>query len=450
MDIQPVFLTMDWVVFLVLLLGGAWLFTALRREYWRIALRQVVANRVAMLSFGILCLYFIVGFLDTLHYKENSGERAGQTLSVLDRICMPLRERVETTYSAPLAIHQYTKETMSDAEGHQIRDYPRLKFAGENLETEAQVEQDVHARLFKGFAYGLGFGLLFLAVMIGGIYTARSEIADRRGAIRIALYVGAFLTVVSILAAEAVVMSANYHVFGTDKAGLDVFFAALKSVRTGLIIGTLTTLIVTPFAILFGTLAGYFGGFVDDAVQYIYTTLDSIPDILLIAAAMLIVQSTVSTEETIVGADRRLFFLCLILGITSWTTLCRFIRAEVLKLREIEYIQAADAFGIGHTKIMLKHLVPNVMHIVLISTVLRFSGLVLVEAVLAYIGIGVDPSMNSWGNMIHQSLQELARDPVVWWNLLAAFVFMLGLVLPANLFGDALRDALDPRLRKST
>jgi peptide/nickel transport system permease protein len=221
-------------------------------------------------------------------------------------------------------------------------------------------------------------------------------------------------------------------------------------VRTGLIIGTLTTLIVTPFAILFGTLAGYFGGFVDDAVQYIYTTLDSIPDILLIAAAMLIVQSTVSTEETIVGADRRLFFLCLILGITSWTTLCRFIRAEVLKLREIEYIQAADAFGIGHTKIMLKHLVPNVMHIVLISTVLRFSGLVLVEAVLAYIGIGVDPSMNSWGNMIHQSLQELARDPVVWWNLLAAFVFMLGLVLPANLFGDALRDALDPRLRKST
>src|SRR5689334_19872306 len=127
MDIQPVFLTMDWVVFLVLLLGGAWLFTALRREYWRIALRQVVANRVAMLSFGILCLYFIVGFLDTLHYKENSGERAGQTLSVLDRICMPLRERVETTYSAPLAIHQYTKETMADAEGHQIRDYPRLK-----------------------------------------------------------------------------------------------------------------------------------------------------------------------------------------------------------------------------------------------------------------------------------------------------------------------------------
>jgi peptide/nickel transport system permease protein len=87
------------------------------------------------------------------------------------------------------------------------------------------------------------------------------------------------------------------------------------------------------------------------------------------------------------------------------------------------------------------------MHIVLISFILRFSGLVLAEAVLAYIGIGVDPAMESWGNMINTARLELAREPVVWWNLIAAFFFMFGLVLPANLFGDALRDALDPRLR---
>jgi peptide/nickel transport system permease protein len=87
------------------------------------------------------------------------------------------------------------------------------------------------------------------------------------------------------------------------------------------------------------------------------------------------------------------------------------------------------------------------MHIVLISFILRFSGLVLAEAVLAYIGIGVDPSMESWGNMINTARLELAREPVVWWNLVAAFFFMFGLVLPANLFGDALRDALDPRLK---
>jgi peptide/nickel transport system permease protein len=147
------------------------------------------------------------------------------------------------------------------------------------------------------------------------------------------------------------------------------------------------------------------------------------------------------------SADERLVYLCIIMGITSWTGLCRLIRAEVLKLREIEYIQAADAFGVARTTIMLRHLVPNVLHIVLISVILRFSGLVLAEAVLAYVGIGVDPSMQSWGNMINQARLELAREPVVWWSLLAAFVFMLGLVLPANVFGDAVRDALDPRLR---
>ena len=135
------------------------------------------------------------------------------------------------------------------------------------------------------------------------------------------------------------------------------------------------------------------------------------------------------------------------MGITSWTGLCRLIRGETLKLREHEYVNAALAFGVNRLKILSRHIVPNLMHIVLISFILRFSGLVLAEAVLAYIGIGVDPSMESWGNMINTARLELAREPVVWWNLIAAFFFMFGLVLPANLFGDALRDALDPRLK---
>jgi peptide/nickel transport system permease protein len=244
-----------------------------------------------------------------------------------------------------------------------------------------------------------------------------------------------------------IVLNAGYHVLGTDKAGQDVLYLALKSIRTGVIIGTLTTLIVTPFALFFGVMAGYFGGWVDDVVQYVYTTLSSIPDILLIAAAMLILQVGLTAKDTTLSADERLVYLCIIMGITSWTELCRLLRAEVLKLREVEYIQAADAFGVARLTIILRHLVPNVMHIVLISVILRFSGLVLAEAVLAYVGIGVDPSMQSWGNMINQARLELARDPIVWWNLCAALVFTLGLVLPANVFGDAVRDSLDPRLR---
>jgi peptide/nickel transport system permease protein len=147
-------------------------------------------------------------------------------------------------------------------------------------------------------------------------------------------------------------------------------------------------------------------------------------------------------------ADIRLLFLCIILGITSWTGLCRLLRGETLKLREVEYIQAAVSFGVSHGKIIAKHILPNVMHIVLITIVLDFSGLVLAEAVLSYIGIGVDPTMNSWGNMINRARLEMAREPMVWWSLLSAFIFMFVLVLAANLFSDAVRDAFDPRLRQ--
>ena len=135
------------------------------------------------------------------------------------------------------------------------------------------------------------------------------------------------------------------------------------------------------------------------------------------------------------------------MGITSWTGLCRLLRGEALKLREMEYVQAANAFGVSRTRMILRHIVPNVTHLVIITMVLQFSGLVLAEAVLSYIGIGVGAETGSWGNMINTARMELSREPVVWWNLLAAFVFMFALVLPANIFGDAVRDALDPRLR---
>jgi len=231
-----------------------------------------------------------------------------------------------------------------------------------------------------------------------------------------------------------------------------VFYLSLKSIRTGLVIGTLTTLIMLPFAIFTGILAGYARGWIDDVVQYIYTTLNSIPGVLLIAAAILMLQVFIANhadyfETTVERADIRLLFLCIILGITSWTGLCRLLRGESLKLREAEYIQAAMSFGVAHGKIITRHILPNVMHVVLITVVLDFSGLVLAEAVLSYVGVGVDPTMNSWGNMINGARLEMAREPVVWWSLLAAFLFMFILVLAANLFSDAVRDAFDPRTR---
>jgi peptide/nickel transport system permease protein len=245
-------------------------------------------------------------------------------------------------------------------------------------------------------------------------------------------------------------LSAFYHVLGTDKVGEDVFYQAVKSIRTGLVLGTLTTLIMLPMAIIFGILAGFFRGWIDDVIQYLYTTLNSIPSVLLIAASILMVQVYMANHQqdftsVIVRADMRLLFLCLILGLTNWTGLCRLLRAETLKLREMEYVQAARALGVKQSMILLRHILPNVMHIILISVVLDFSSLVLAEAVLSYINIGVDPSTYSWGNMINGARLEMAREPIVWWSLSAAFIFMFALVLAANLFSDTVQDAFDPR-----
>jgi peptide/nickel transport system permease protein len=127
-------------------------------------------------------------------------------------------------------------------------------------------------------------------------------------------------------------------------------------------------------------------------------------------------------------------------GITSWTGLCRVLRGETLKLREMEFVQSAEAMSVPRRRIIARHIVPNVMHLVVITMVLGFSGRVLSEAALTYIGIGVGVDTYSWGRMINDARLELARDPVIAWKLGAAFVFMLGLVLPANILGDC-----DPR-----
>ncbi|MBL4638481.1 MAG: ABC transporter permease, partial [Proteobacteria bacterium] len=249
-------------------------------------------------------------------------------------------------------------------------------------------------------------------------------------------------------------LSLDYHIFGTDKVGQDVFYQTLKSVRTGLVIGTLTTLVMLPLALFMGIAAGYFKGWIDDLIQYIYTTLNSIPGVLLIAAAVLMLQVYMNNHpENFVTiaerADMRLLFLCIILGMTSWTGLCRVLRGETLKLREADFVLASRALGTGSFKILHKHILPNLMHIIMIAVVLDFSGLVLAEAVLSYVGVGVDPSMISWGNMINSARLEMAREPVVWWSLTAAFISMFTLVLAANLFADVVRDAFDPRIQST-
>lgn len=478
---MPVILWTDAMIFLLLatlLAAALWI---RKRPHLVLPWQRVAKGSVGMVSLLLLSLFVLVGLLDTMHYRAALPEKSnGQTvysaevLSVFDALAKGIKNQNEKTYSAPLAAYLYAKESIETSDGKILRDYPRLRYGGAHLaDPQRELLGDVLKRTMIGALEGLIISILLIAVGNRLIYffvklrTVRSstEREMNKDNSRIFTFARAMkkkpsrallitVLLMAMLFGITVNLAAVYHVLGTDKVGQDVLYLALKSIRTGLVIGTVTTLVMLPFALLLGIAAGYMRGWVDDVIQYLYTVLSSIPSVLLIAAAVLMMQVYIEMhpewfETAAARADLRLLFLCLILGVTSWTGLCRLLRGETLKLREMEYIQAAQAFGVASSRILTRHIVPNVMHIVLIAVVMDFSSLVLAEAVLSYVGVGVDPSTMSFGTLINSARLEMGREPMVWWTLAAAFGFMLVLVLAANLFADAVRDAFDPRLNRT-
>jgi peptide/nickel transport system permease protein len=422
-----------------------------RRPHLVLPWQRVFQSKAAAVSAVILACYVAIGFADSLHFRPRLAQAGSagagasyspEVLSLLDVALTHLRERRERTYSAPLATRLYSKEQMQ-VDGKMVRDFPRLAYGGAHLKDEVEQRRDVAARI--------GLGLLFAAVaavLIGllarWLQRQRPEVPWRAA--------GGTLLVIVAIALPIAFLAKDYHVLGTDKVGQDVLYLSLKSVRISLVIGTLTTLVLLPLGIALGIMAGYFKGWVDDLIQYLYTTLNSIPGVLLIAAAVLMMQVLIDRNAELFStaaqrADIRLLVLCAILGLTSWTGLARLLRGEALKLSQLEYIQAAHAFGVADARILGRHILPNVAHIVIIAMVMDFSGLVLAEAVLSYVGVGVDPATTSFGTMINAARLEMGREPIVWWSLAAAFGFMFLLVLAANLFADAVRDGFDPRVR---
>lgn len=436
----------DSLIFLLVLVSIASFFYVLHKPQWQRPLEKIVRNKTGMLSLLVLLFFISIGLLDSLHFKSNQSN-SHEIISVLDYCADTIKSHSEKTYSAPFATHLYSKEIILGDNGSKHWAHPRLVYGGAHLQhPESEYKKDIALKTFIGFAKS---SLIF--VLIGAVCFATARFMDKTivlNSVGKALLLLTFLLFTSSY--TLIYLSSYYHVMGTDKVGEDVFYQAIKSIRTGLVIGFLTTLVMLPLAIVFGIMAGFFRGWVDDIIAYIYTTLNSIPSVLLIAASILMVQVYVANHpdsftNPLLRADMRLLFLCLILGVTSWTGLCRSLRAETLKLREMEYVQAAQALGVKRAMILYRHILPNVMHIVLISVVLDFSSLVLAEAVLSYINIGVDPTTYSWGNMINNARLEMAREPIVWWSLTASFLFMFSLVLAANLFADCVSDAFDPR-----
>jgi peptide/nickel transport system permease protein len=447
----PVVLVTDVLVWLLVAAVAGFALYCRRRPHLAAPWSRVFRNSAAMASLVFLAVYVAVGLLDSLHFRpalERKAEASqaaysSEVLSALDVTLSHLRGRSEKTYSAPLAVRSYAKEQVELPDGRQLREFPRLRFGGAHLKDEADRGADVAKRAAAG---------LVVAAIPWAVFGFVLRRLKRRNSAVPWMPAYLSLCVILALAGPAFALSTGYHVLGTDKVGQDVLYLALKSVRTSLVIGTVTTLVLLPLGIALGVMAGYFKGWVDDAIQYSYTTLHSIPSVLLIAASVLMLQVVIERNAELFPTaahrgDVRLLALCAILGLTSWTGLARLLRGESLKLSGLEYIQAAHAFGVSDARILSRHILPNVAHIVIIALVMDFSGFVLAEAVLSYVGVGVDPSTVSFGTMINAARLEMGREPIVWWSLAAAFVFMFVLVLAANLFADAVRDGFDPRVR---
>jgi peptide/nickel transport system permease protein len=464
-----VLLWTDVAMWLMIAVLAAYVAFVLRRPNLRANWRKVFIDAPALCSSLVLVACLAVTLLDSVHFRPllppvagSSGNAVAydpQTRSVLDMLLWRLVESRESTYSRPLDYVGFTKESI-EVDGKVRRVAPRLQFGGAHLQDPAtQWAGDVARRAVTGLLGGAALAALLCAALLASLSRARRQplaacwhdIAQGTSQVPWRAAMGTLLAM-GLLGGAAAALAGPYHLMGTDTTGNDVLYQSLKSIRTAFVIGTLATVATLPLAVVLGIMAGYFKGWVDEIIQYVYTVLSSVPGVLLIAACVLMVQVFLDKHPELfeTGAERadlKLFLLCVVLGLTGWAGLCRLLRGETLKLRELEYVQAASAFGVSHGRIMLRHIFPNVAHLMLIVTVLEFSSLILYEAVLSYVGVGVDPSMNSFGGMINMARAEMSRDPVVWWSFASAFAFMVALVLAANLFADGVRDAFDPRAR---
>ena len=470
---QPVILWTDGLAWLGIMLMLILLFAS--RAQMRAGWQRLWQQPLAVISMLILLCYGSIGLVDSLHYRvrlpaiNKQAQYSVTVYSVLDALLTPLRTHNETSYAAPLARRAFSATPERGAGGEVIEVRRPLQLGGQTP-PHARTKLALRGALYGGIT---GVGLLLVIVFITRTFAARTTAPgqhvtpDPEPKFLWPKFpwpkfpwpkfpwrsFSLTLLLLSMLIGSTIELAGNFHVFGTNEIGQDVLYDSIKSVRTGLMMGCLATLVTLPLAVGLGLAAGYFGGWVDDLVQYVYTTLNAIPSVLLIAATVLLMQGFIEThpamfDSTASRSDIRLLFLCVILGMTNWTGLCRILRGETLKLRELDYIQAARAFGVPSWRILWQHLLPNLSHLILISLVMDFSGLVLAEAVLSYIGVGVDPSTHSWGNMINAARLELSREPVIWWPLMAAFIGMFTLVLAANLFADAVREAFDPLAKR--
>jgi ABC-type dipeptide/oligopeptide/nickel transport system permease subunit len=230
------------------------------------------------------------------------------------------------------------------------------------------------------------------------------------------------------------------NVFGTDIFGQSVLRKTLYGAKISITVALCASFISIAIGVPLGAAAGYFRGVADELIVWIYSTLSSVPYILLILAFAVVLRDKTVFGYKLTGITT----VYLAIGLTSWVGLCRLIRGEVIKHKNRDYILAARSYGCSNGRIIFRHLLPNVSHLVIIDFSLRFVGFIHAEVILSFLGLG-EANRPSWGTMINDARIELSRG--VWWQMAAATVAIFFISLALNIFGDALRDSLDPKLR---
>lgn len=228
---------------------------------------------------------------------------------------------------------------------------------------------------------------------------------------------------------------------GTDWSGRSVLVKTLLAAKVSMTVGLMANVIAVPVGMVLGALAGYYGGKTDSVIVWLFSTLASIPGIIMLIAMKFAFENVELWGLDLTGIHG----LYVAMGVISWVGTCRLVRAETMKLRELDYVMAARAAGRNSFPILLRHILPNVTHLGIINFSIGFVGAIKAEVILSYLGLGVKTGTPSWGNMISAARFDLVLGR--WWEITAAVVAMFFLVLALNIFGDRLRDALDPRLR---
>ncbi|WP_343621149.1 ABC transporter permease [Acinetobacter proteolyticus] len=359
---------------------------------WYLALNRLKSDRIAVVSFVVVLFYFIL-----------------LALSMTGVIASNWNKEVAVSYAPPTFLGADTESDQIKATTENTATLPEnpvdpLKDVIQQLNAEIQAEQQGGSVIDNyGVVDPLAEDMQQIDQQLGG------HLLDQKQELKTTLP------------------------FGADKWGQDVLLKTIKGAETSILVGLLSALLAVVIGTFLGAIAGYFGGWVDDVLNWFYNIFTSIPYLLLVLAIAAVLQ------------QKGILSIVLILGLTGWTGVFRLIRAEYMKHKSREYVLAAKAIGVSHLRRMFLHIFPNVSHIALVQISILVVSFIKSEVILSFLGFGVPVGVVSWGSMLNEAQSELILGK--WWQLAAASIAMAVLVTAFSMFTDALRDALDPKLK---